>query len=235
MRKKMHSLEKPVDFNTYKQIFMNAINEVLLNSPERSLDEAAFPAYSHPNKIINEIYWTRLKIVFQEIKSIGNISQSLDYGCGSGILLPFLAHHSEHVIGLDIDINPSTKIQKIIAFPTNITIKDLNVEPLSTLPKNHFDLITALNVLEHIDRPQETVDTLIYALKPGGRIIVSLPKENFLYYIGRKIAGKEFTGDYHKSDYANIVEIFNKKGLIIDLAKGFPYSSIFKIFYLQKK
>jgi len=231
----MLSLEEPVDFKTYKQCFINAINEVLRHSPERSLDEAAFPAYSHPNKIINEIYWKRLGIVCQEIKSIGDINQSLDYGCGSGVLLPFLAHRSEHVIGMDVNLNPIREIMKILAFPTNITIKDLNVEPLSTVPENYFDLITAINVLEHLDRPQETIDTLVYTLKPGGRIIVSLPKENFLYNIGRKLAGKEFTGDYHKSNYMDVIEIFNQKGLIIDLVKGFPYSFIFKIFYFQKK
>ena len=48
------------DFHAYKVRFQNAIRKVMESAPQRSLDEAGFPAYSHPNSLINWLFWQRL-------------------------------------------------------------------------------------------------------------------------------------------------------------------------------
>ena len=47
-------------------------------------------------------------------------------------------------------------------------------------------------------------------LKDGGEVIISGPTENFLYKLGRKLAGQDFTGDYHDSEIQSIRKIVSE-------------------------
>ena len=55
-----------------------------------------------------------------------------------------------------------------------------------------FDIIYALDVLEHINDLEPYVTLFSKLLVPGGTVIISGPTENIFYKIGRKIAGKRF-------------------------------------------
>ena len=228
-------LQGDVTFDIYRSAFVNAIRKTLESNPLRSLDEAAFPAYSHPNKIINWVYWTRLRSVMKAIRQFGRICTAFDFGCGSGVLLPFLGQRADKVIGADLDLAPVKQIQDHIKFPENISFVDLNVHPLETLETESVDLITALNVLEHLEESEKTIDILYGMLKPGGIMVVSLPKENKIYNLARKIAGKEFTGDYHETTYSDVERYCRQKGPLTDIVKHFPFNLVFRIFYLNKE
>ena len=78
------------DFNAYKSKFRTAIRKVLSESELGRLDEAAFPAYSHPNPFINWLFWQRLRKTMEYIEGSAPYQRVLDFGCGSGVLLPFL-------------------------------------------------------------------------------------------------------------------------------------------------
>ena len=51
------------EFNAYKARYRTAIQQVLSETEKGRLDEAAFPAYSHRNPIINWLFWQRLRKV----------------------------------------------------------------------------------------------------------------------------------------------------------------------------
>lgn len=222
------------DFLAYKNQYLSAISKVLKESTPHSLDEAAFPAYSHPNPWINDLFWMRLRIVMETVDRRGPYQTVLDYGCGSGVLLPFLANRSAKAYGVDINLEPFQKMQQVAVFPENITVLNLNACDLRDFPQASFDLVTALDVFEHVENLDETLDQLLALLKPNGKIVVSLPTENILYKIGRQLAGKEFTGDYHIRKISEIEQVCRQKGKVEKIANLPPVFTLFKIFSIEK-
>lgn len=221
------------NFSVYKQVFTEGVRAVLQVSPERSLDEAAFPAYAHPNKFIHSFYWTRLRAVMQAIDDFGPLDAALDFGCGSGVMLPFLAHRASTVIGADLNLEPSQKIQEFIRFPDNIRFLNTAKGGLDDLKRGSFSLVTAMNVFEHMANPRDLIDLLFNLLHPGGYLVVSLPKENKVYQLARKLAGREFTGDYHETNYQEIERFCAEKGSLTSII-SFPFDLVFRIFYIRK-
>lgn len=221
------------EFNNYKTRYRTAIQQVLSETEKGRLDEAAFPAYSHKNPLINWLFWQRLRKVMEHIEN----SQSeniLDFGCGSGVMLPFLSSISKQVIAMDVDLLPIQSVQKYIPLAENIAIKDASKINISDLPKNTFDLIIALDVLEHVSDLPKTLSELFTLLKPNGQLIVSGPTENILYQIGRKIAGPEYSGAYHERGIAEIKDEIKKIAHIHHIATLYQPIPLFEIFSAKK-
>jgi 2-polyprenyl-3-methyl-5-hydroxy-6-metoxy-1,4-benzoquinol methylase len=221
------------EFNAYKTRYRTAIQKVLSETEKGRLDEAAFPAYSHKNPIINWLFWQRLRKVMEHIEN----SQSeniLDFGCGSGVMLPFLSSISKQVIAMDVDLLPIQSVQKYIPIANNVQIKDATKINIIDLPKDAFDLIIALDVLEHVQDLPKTLSELFSLLKPNGQLIVSGPTENILYQIGRKIAGPEYSGAYHERGIAEIKNEILKIATIQHIATLYQPIPLFEIFSAKR-
>jgi 2-polyprenyl-3-methyl-5-hydroxy-6-metoxy-1,4-benzoquinol methylase len=102
--------------------------------------------------------------------------------------------------------------------------------PVSQLEPKSFDLINALDVLEHVDELPRRLSELICLLKPGGRIIVSGPTENVFYQIGRKFVGPEYTGEYHERGVAEIKRELSYLARIEHIATLYQPVPLFEIF-----
>ena len=225
----------PSDFPSYKTTIRSAIRAALTEAKPGTLDEAAFPAYSHPNPFINWLFWQRLRVVMNFVKQHAPFEQVLDFGCGSGVLLPFLATHSQRVLGLDVDLLAYSLMSKRLDFPASIEVRDANQNPLSSLPVASFDLITALDVLEHVDDLSATLHDLMRLLKPGGWLVVSGPTENIFYKIGRKLAGPEYSGAYHERGIPEVRVELGKLAPVTTIARLYPPVTLFDIFAAQAK
>jgi len=186
------------DFKSYKSKMRAAIRSVLASAPPRSLDEAGFPAYSHPNPLINWLFWQRLRRTMDYIERHAPYERALDFGCGSGVMLPFLGKVASRVTAIDVDLAPLQRIRAHLEFPANLEIHDARTARLDDWPAASFDLITALDVLEHVHDLPATLQSLLRLLAPAGRLVVSGPTENILYRIGRRLAGPEYSGAYHE-------------------------------------
>jgi len=184
------------NFKQYKDKYRTAIRKVLDESQGDELSEAAFPAYTHRNSLINLLFWKRLHIAINYLEHSASYDAIMDFGCGSGVMLPFLASISKQVIAVDIDLHPLQRVQDHITFPSNVRIYDTGQVPLKSFVAQSLDVVVALDVLEHVDDLSGTLINLCQLLKPGGKIIISGPTENLLYRIGRKLAGPEYSGDY---------------------------------------
>ncbi len=139
------------EFNAYKTRYRAAIRRVLADSEKGRLDEAGFPAYSSPNLVVNWLFWQRLHIAMNYIEQSAPYENILDFGCGSGVMLPFLAEQSKHVTAFDVDLHPLEQVKQHIPLAANVQTLDANQTPISKLPQKSFDLINALDVLEHTD------------------------------------------------------------------------------------
>lgn len=225
---------KSSEFNSYKARYLSAIRKLLTETEPGRLDEAGFPAYSHPNALINWLFWHRLRTAMAHIEKNAPYARVLDFGCGSGVMLPFLAHHSQHVTAVDIDLLPLERARKYIPLAPNVEVVDANHIPISKLAPASFDLINALDVLEHVDDLPRTLSELIRLLKPAGQLIISGPTENTPYRLGRKLAGPEYSGKYHERGIAQIKGELRHLTKIEHIATLFPPVPLFEIFTARR-
>ena len=221
------------EFQAYKAQYRSAIRNVLREAERGRLDEAGFPAYSHPNPLINWLFWQRLHTAMNYIQSHGPYEKILDFGCGSGVMLPFLAQQARQVFATDIDLVPLERVKKQIPLSENVQVLDAKEVSLAQLPAKSFDLINALDVLEHVDDLPRTLSELLNLLKPGGRLVVSGPTENILYQIGRKLAGPEYSGEYHERGIAEIKRGLSRLAHVQQIATLYWPVPLFEVFVAQ--
>ncbi len=222
------------EFNAYKSTFLTAIHSVLADSPPRSLDEAAFPAYAHSNPLISWLFWQRLKKTMDYIQRHAPYHAILDFGCGSGVMLPFLCQLADRVGAVDVDLVPFDRMRTKLDFPDNLDIYDANKVKLEDWPPATYDLITALDVLEHVPDLAGTVSSLLRLLNTSGRLVVSGPTENIFYKIGRRLSGPEYTGAYHARSINDIKWELGSQARIEFISSLYRPVPLFEIFAGRK-
>lgn len=218
------------EFNAYKARYGAAIQLVLSEAAPGRLDEIGFPAYSHANPVINWLFWKRLHIVMDYIESGAPHQRALDFGCGSGIMLPFLAGVCRQVVATDVDLMPLESMRRHFPLAPNVQVLDASGGALAGLAASSFDLILALDVLEHVKDLPGTVKILLRLLKAGGQLVVSGPTENSLYRFGRKLAGPEYSGDYHERGIAEIRRDLAGRAKLKHIATLYWPAPLFEIF-----
>jgi 2-polyprenyl-3-methyl-5-hydroxy-6-metoxy-1,4-benzoquinol methylase len=221
---------KNSEFNAYKADFRAVIRKVLDESEQGRMDEAGFPAYSHKNPLINWLFWQRLRKVMDYVEVDAPYGHLLDFGCGSGVLLPFLCGISTRVTAMDIDLHPFERISRHRSFPANLEVHNARRVTLKDLPDTTFDLIIATDVLEHVEDISGTLTDMKSLLKPVGQIIISGPTENVLYKIGRALAGPEYSGDYHERGILEVRELLGEKMKVIPIATLYWPVPLFEVF-----
>jgi 2-polyprenyl-3-methyl-5-hydroxy-6-metoxy-1,4-benzoquinol methylase len=221
---------KNSDFEVYKAEFRALIRKVLAESKQGRLDEAGFPAYSHQNPLINWLFWQRLHKAMNYIETDAPYDHVLDFGCGSGVMLPFLCGISNRVTAMDIDLVPFERVSRQRAFPANLEVHDAREVTLQDLPKASFDIIVATDVLEHVDDLSGMLADMKALLKPGGQIIISGPTENIFYKIGRALAGSEYSGDYHERGIIEVRDLLAEQLQVIHIATLYWPVPLFEIF-----
>jgi 2-polyprenyl-3-methyl-5-hydroxy-6-metoxy-1,4-benzoquinol methylase len=125
-------------------------------------------------------------------------------------------------------------VQAHIPLASNVDVKDASKNNISDLPANSFDLIIALDVLEHVKDLPRILRELLALLKQGGQLIVSGPTENILYRIGRKVAGPEYSGAYHERGIAEIKHELMHISRIEPIATLYWPIPLFEIFAAKK-
>lgn len=223
------------NFILYKGLFKNAITLIANLEKNYELAEAAFPAYANKNKFIDYLFWKRLKVPFDYISSLNVKYDILDFGFGSGVFSYMLSKEGHNVTGIDKELSPFKKVQEIIMFPNNFKGYESNPVNLQLINDKKYDFIVALDVLEHIEDLDSIVDYFITILKPNGKIIISGPTENIFYKIGRFLAGKDYTGEYHVTDIDKIKAVFVKRGEVTVLKRLVFPIVLFEIFIFEIK
>jgi len=104
----------------------------------------------------------------------------------------------------------------------------LSASKLNELSPGQFDIITALDVLEHVPDLDETIVRLGNLLKPGGKLVVCGPTENAFYRLGRRLAG--FSGAYHLRNIEDIRQSVHKQFSTVNLGTIYPWLPLFKLF-----
>ncbi|VAW55450.1 hypothetical protein MNBD_GAMMA05-2481 [hydrothermal vent metagenome] len=131
--------------------------------------------------IQNKHWWflTRKNIVLAMISrylAISNEPKILDIGCGSGVMLSALDTIGE-TYGMDMS-DDAIKFSKV-AFSGEV--KNGYLPDNVPYQEKFFDLIIALDVIEHIDRDVDSLKTIHSLLATGGKVIITVPAYMFLW------------------------------------------------------
>ena len=96
---------------------------------------------------------------------------TLDFGCGTGHFAQFLSEHNCRVAGVE----PAEQARKIAntCIPVFSNLSNLK----SNNPKIQFDIVTLLNVLEHISAPDALLAEIKAMMTPGGLVIIRVPND----------------------------------------------------------
>jgi SAM-dependent methyltransferase len=100
----------------------------------------------------------------------------LDVGCGDAVSFQVLSEFGT-VRGIEVDEN---LLDPSGPFRERISTSPLG-DPIYDNPSWHFDLITALDVIEHIDDDRAAVSSLAAMLRPGGLLVVTVPAFELLW------------------------------------------------------
>jgi SAM-dependent methyltransferase len=98
---------------------------------------------------------------------------ALDVGCAFGFLLKRLAPYFEQLHGIDISDFAIAKAQNEVP-KAQFQRLNLNIDELP-YPDNYFNLITAVDVLEHTHPIEESLNKIIQKLKRHGILVMSVP------------------------------------------------------------
>ena len=103
---------------------------------------------------------------------------ALDVGCGAGLLCEPLARLGAAVTGLDAAAE-TIGVARAHAARSGLAI-DYRAGGIEALAGERFDLVTSMEVIEHVTDPAAFVAGLAGALAPGGLMILSTPNRTFL-------------------------------------------------------
>ncbi len=153
-------------------------------------EESCVPSYCHPNWLAAFISWQRLYTAAKLGRRIKpDAKRILDFGSSVGEL----GHHLPRSARYEF-----IESHEPAAGFLREQLPESRRTTLEEAPAAGYDQIFAIDSLEHNENYGELLDILVTKLAPGGVLILSGPTENFLYRLGRKIAG--FEGHYHETN-----------------------------------
>ncbi|MEN8668506.1 MAG: bifunctional 2-polyprenyl-6-hydroxyphenol methylase/3-demethylubiquinol 3-O-methyltransferase UbiG [Ketobacter sp.] len=116
----------------------------------------------------------------------------LDVGCGGGILSEGLTYRGAQVTGIDMGAANLDVAQAHAAqHQLDIDYRHISVEDLAAEMPNHFDVVTCMEMLEHVPDPGAIVQACAALTKPGGHVFFSTINRNPKAYV-MAIVGAEY-------------------------------------------
>ena len=170
-----------------------------------------------------------------------NEKNILDVGCGGGILAESMARLGGNVTGID-QSEIAIKIAKLHAKENNLSIdyKLLNIEDFLKKDSNKFDVITCLEMIEHVPDPASIITSCAKKLKKNGRLYVSTINRNLKAFLFA-IVGAEYIlnllpkGTHHYDKFIKPSEVkswANSLNMNISNITGMTYNPFLKKYSL---
>jgi 2-polyprenyl-6-hydroxyphenyl methylase/3-demethylubiquinone-9 3-methyltransferase len=165
----------------------------------------------------------------------------LDIGCGGGILSESMAAAGAKVVGIDL-AEASLQVARLHALDAHLDIdyRLVSAERLASEAPRQFDVITCMEMLEHVPDPASIIQASAQLVRPGGWVFVSTINRNAKAYVAA-ILGAEYllrllprgTHDYAKFLQPSEVSAMGRKcGLETTDLAGLEYQPLSQRFRL---
>lgn len=167
----------------------------------------------------------------------------LDVGCGGGILAESMAYRGAEVTGIDMGKTPLS-VAELHALESGIEIdyQQISAEELANSVPASFDVVTCMEMLEHVPDPELVISACSQLVKPGGHVFFSTinrnPKAFALAIVGAEYLMKMLPKGTH--EYAKFIRpseleyAARNAGLNLKDISGLTYNPFFQHYKLSK-
>lgn len=167
----------------------------------------------------------------------------VDIGCGGGILAESMARKGATVTGIDLS-DKALKVADLHSLESGVQVRyeKIAAEDLAAREVGQFDIVTCMEMLEHVPDPASIVRACAMLVKPGGKVFFSTLNRNPKAYLFA-VLGAEYllrmlpkgTHDYAKFiTPAELSQFARNAGLTVDSLKGMSYNPITRIYSLNQ-
>ena len=224
---------------------MNSMNINKSNSSQEEIKKfnALADEWWDPNGGFGSLH-TLNPLRFEYFNNAAPINNKIcaDVGCGGGILTESLSAEAKHVDGIDLAEKALSvaKIHQEKSGIKNIDYHYIDIESFAIANHQKFDVLTCMEMLEHVPYPSKIIESCTYAVKDGGDVFFSTINRNLKSFI-MAIVGAEYilnllpkgTHEYDCLSKPSELEQWSREsGLtLIDLI-GVSYNPLIKNFNL---
>jgi 2-polyprenyl-6-hydroxyphenyl methylase/3-demethylubiquinone-9 3-methyltransferase len=166
----------------------------------------------------------------------------VDIGCGGGILAESIAQSGADTTGIDLS-EKALKVAELHALEVgaNLSYRSISAEALAQEQAEQYDVVTCMEMLEHVPDPASVVRACAQLCKPGGKIFFSTlnrsPKSYLFAIIGAEYLLKLLPKGTH--EYAKfikpseLVAFTRQAGLEMIGMKGLSYNPLTQVYSLS--
>ena len=167
----------------------------------------------------------------------------LDVGCGGGILSDAMARKGADVLGIDL-ASKALKVAQLHALEANtpsVQYREIAAEALALELPGHFDMVTCMEMLEHVPDPASVVSACATLVKPGGWLFFSTlnrnPKSFLFAIVGAEYVLKLLPKGTH--EYAKFIRpselarACREAGLTLEGTRGMEYNPLTRRYWLS--
>lgn len=167
----------------------------------------------------------------------------LDIGCGGGILADAMARKGANVLGIDL-ATKALKVAKLHALEAQtegVEYREVSAEALADQQPESFDVVTCMEMLEHVPDPSAIVKACATLVKPGGHVFFSTINRNAKAFLFA-IVGAEYvlnllprgTHEYAKLiKPSELAKYCRETGLNLEHTKGLQYNPLTRHYWLD--
>jgi 2-polyprenyl-6-hydroxyphenyl methylase/3-demethylubiquinone-9 3-methyltransferase len=167
----------------------------------------------------------------------------VDIGCGGGILAESMAKKGAQVTGIDLS-EKALKVADLHSLESGVQVNYelIAAEDLAAREPARYDIVTCMEMLEHVPDPASIVHACAMLVKPGGKVFFSTlnrsPKSYVFAVIGAEYLLRllpKGTHDYAKFlTPAELSQHIRNAGLTVDSLKGMGYNPLTKMYSLNR-
>ncbi|RZI67042.1 MAG: bifunctional 2-polyprenyl-6-hydroxyphenol methylase/3-demethylubiquinol 3-O-methyltransferase UbiG [Pseudomonas sp.] len=169
--------------------------------------------------------------------------QALDVGCGGGILADAMARKGASVLGIDL-AGKALKVAQLHALEAStqgVKYREVSVEALAAEQPGSFDVVTCMEMLEHVPQPASVVKACADLVKPGGWVFFSTihrnPKSFLFAIIGAEyVLGMLPRGTHEYRKFIRPAELAahcRAAGLDLRQTRGLQYNPLTRRYWLS--
>lgn len=167
----------------------------------------------------------------------------LDVGCGGGILADAMARRKADVLGIDL-ASKALKVAQLHALEAQtegVTYREVSAEALAAEQPGSFDVVTCMEMLEHVPDPGSVVRACATLVKPGGHVFFSTINRSAKAFLFA-IVGAEYvlnmlpkgTHEYDKLiKPSELAGFCRASGLALEQTRGLEYNPLTRHYWLS--
>jgi len=167
----------------------------------------------------------------------------LDVGCGGGILADAMARKGAEVLGIDL-ASKALKVAQLHALEAQtagVQYREISAEALAAEQPGTFDVVTCMEMLEHVPDPSLVVKACAILVKPGGHVFFSTINRNAKAFLFA-IVGAEYVLNLlprGTHEYAKLIKpselaaYCRNASLDLGHTKGLQYNPLTKNYWLD--